>query len=80
MMANCPRCGELHADDPRACSAVRAVEFYETGASIRRIEYHAVDGIQAPVTEQHRSTSTHRSLAPRACRCWSPTKRHRAPC
>jgi hypothetical protein len=51
MMPNCPRCREMHADDPRSCRDVRAVEYYETGA-IRRIEYHAVDGIQAPVTEQ----------------------------
>jgi hypothetical protein len=48
----CPRCDNEHDDDPSACNWVRAIDYHEDG-DIKRVEYHAIEGIQAPVSERH---------------------------
>lgn len=52
MAYHCFRCESKHeGDDPQACPWVRAIEYDEFGR-IRRIEYHSIEGVQAPVIER----------------------------
>lgn len=45
----CHHCGEQHVG---ACHRIRAIEYQSDGVTIKRVEYHAIEGLQAPVVER----------------------------